>query len=256
MASSKRVNSISRAARILQCISKGTSRITKIAFETELSNSTVHRLLKTLQEEGFVVQDPLTRRYTLGHLLITLTVNPIVTHSILVSCSIEEMERLREVSGETIGLVIRTGLQRLHLEEVPSQKALKYSIGKGAVAPIHVAASSKILLAEISFEDCERILSLIEERGLVHDPAYSRVNLLKEIGEAKKNGYAVSFGEYLLGASSVAVPIKGYIMPVAICIFGPEQRFNKDKMMEVLPILKEASDIISRKIKKVLPKKT
>ena len=253
MASSKRVNSISRAARILHCISEGTSRITKIASETGLSNSTVHRLLNTLQEEGFVVQDPLTRRYILGHLLITLTVNPLMTHSSLVSCATEEMVRLREISGETIGLVIRTGLQRLHLEELPSKKALKYSIGKGSVAPIHVAASSKILLADISFQDCEKILSLIEKRGLVHNPLYNRDNLIREICEAKKNGYAVSFGEYLQGASSIAVPIKGYIMPVAICIFGPEQRFNKDKMMEVLPSLREASGIISKKINENIP---
>lgn len=253
MASSKKVNSISRAARILHCISKGTSRITKIASETGLSNSTVHRLLKTLQEEGFVVQDPLSLRYTLGHLLITLTINPFVTHASLVSCAIEEMERLREISSETIGLVIRTGLQRLHLEELPSKKALKYSIGKGFVAPIHAAASSKILLAEISFEDCEKILNLIEEKGLVHNPPYKRVKLLREISKAKKKGYAVSFGEYLQGASSIAVPIKGYIMPVAICIFGPEQRFNKDKMMEVLPSLKEASDSISKKINENIP---
>ena len=249
---SKRVNSISRAARILRCISDGTNRITKIASETGLSNSTVHRLLKTLQEEGFVVQDPLTLRYTLGHLLISLTINPFATHASLVSCAIEEMERLREISGETIGLVIRTGLQRLQLEEVPSKKALRYFIGKGFVAPIYAAAASKILLAEIPFEDREKILSLIEERGLVHSPLYDRVKLLREVSRAKKNGYAVSFGEIVPGASSIAVPVSGYIMPVAICIFGPGQRFNRNKMMEALPSLKEASDRISKKIKKLI----
>jgi len=252
MTSSKRVNSISRAARILCCISTGTNRITKIASETKLSNSTVHRLLKTLQEEGFVAQDPLTLKYSLGHLLISLTINPFATHANLVSCAIKEMERLRELSGETIGLVIRTGLQRLQLEEVPSQKALRYFIGKGFVAPIYAAAASKILLAQISFEDREKILSLIEERGLVHSPRYNRVNLLREVSKAQKTGYAVSFGEIVPGASSIAVPIRGYIMPVAICIFGPEQRFNKNKMMEALPSLKEASEIISENIKKFI----
>ena len=242
------VNSISRAASILRCISGGTSRITQIASKTGLSNGTVHRLMKTLQAEGFIEQDPLTLKYALGPLLIALAINPMVTHAHLVACAIEEMESLRRTTGETIGLVIRAGLQRLHLEELPSKHALKYTMGKGFVAPLHLAASSKALLAEMPYEHRKKLLNLIEEKKLGANSGFNKTDLLKEVSLVEKNGYATSFGEFISGVGSIAVPVKGYAVPVAMCIFGPLERFDLKKMKKVLPNLKKVSKRITKKL--------
>jgi DNA-binding IclR family transcriptional regulator len=255
MAGSKKVNSISRAASILRCIANGTGRITHIASQTKLSSSTVHRLIKTLQVEGFVEQDPLTLKYTLGPLLITLTLNPLVTHASLVSCAMNEMERLRDLSGETIGLVIRLGLQRLQLEELPSDRVLKYSVGKGFVEPVYLAASGKVLLAQIPFEDRDKLLKIIEKNGLLEKKGFKTTDLLKEVRQAEKNGYAVSFEEIVPGASSIAVPVEGYVVPVAMCIFGPMERFDLKSMKKVLPALKKASRSITRNVEEYIPKR-
>jgi len=254
MQGSKKVNSISRAASIMRCLGDGTNRITQIALKTKLSNSTVHRLIKTLQAEGFVEQDPLTLKYSLGPLLIALTLNPLTTHASIVSCAIEEMETLRQISGETVGLVIRLGLQRLQLEELPSERVVKYSVGKGFAEPICLAASSKVLLSEIPFENREKLLNIIENKELSITQDFRKVNLLKEVGLAEKNGYAVSFGEIVPGASSIAVPVKGYVIPVAICIFGPMERFDLQTMMKILPELRRASKNITKNIEKNISK--
>ena len=243
-----KVNSISRAANILRCIAGGTSRITQIASKTELSNGTVHRLMKTLQAEGFIEQDPLTLKYALGPLLIALAINPMVTHAHLVSCAMEEMEFLRQATGETIGLVIRSGLRRLHLEELPSKQALKYTMGKGFVAPLHLAASSKVLLSELTYEDRHKLLSLIEDKEIDKDSGFKKAALLKEVSLVEENGYATSYGEFISGVGSIAVPVKGYVVPVAMCIFGPLERFDLERMKKVLPNLKKASKRISKKL--------
>lgn len=248
MSTSINVNSISRAASILNCIAAGTSRITQIASRTGLSNGTTHRLLKTLQKEGFIEQDPLTLKYALGPLLIALATNPMVTHANLISCAIEEMEILRQNTEETIGLVIRSGLERLHLEELPSKQALKYTMGKGFVAPLHLSASSKVLLSEIQFEDRDKLLRLIEEKNLKRKSDFKKADLFKEVALVEKNGYATSFEEFMPGASSIAVPVKGYVVPVAMCIFGPLERFDLKTMKKVLPGLKRASKRITKKL--------
>ena len=244
----KTVNSISRAARILRCIADGTNRITQIATKTDLSAGTVHRLLKTLQAEGFIEQDPLTLKYALGPLLIVLGTNPMITHANLVFSAMDEMELLQRNTGETIGLVIRSGSQRLYLEELSSKHALKYSVGKGAVAPIHTTASSKVLLAEMPPKDREKILSLIVEKESGQNPSFKKADLLKEISAVEKNGYAESFEKFVPGAFSIAVPVKGYIIPVAICVYGPEEKFNRDRMKKILPGLKKASQRIAKKL--------
>ena len=187
-------------------------------------------------------------KYALGPFLITLAINPMVTHAHLVSCAMEEMESLRQTTGETIGLVIRSGLQRLHLEELPSKHALKYTMGKGFVAPLHLAASSKALLAEIPYEHRNKLLRLIEDKKLGANSDFKKADLLKEVSLVEKSGYATSFGEFISGVGSIAVPVKGYSVPVAMCIFGPLERFNLKRMKKVLPNLKKASKRITNKL--------
>jgi DNA-binding IclR family transcriptional regulator len=53
------VQSVRRAAEILNCISNGMSSVTDIAERCNLSKSTVHRLLKALGESELVMQDPI-----------------------------------------------------------------------------------------------------------------------------------------------------------------------------------------------------
>ena len=252
MTSSKMVKSISRAASILRSISGGTNRITQIAGETGLSNGTVHRLIKTLQAEGFVEQDPLTLGYGLGPFLIWLALEPLIVHANLVSCSIEEMEHLRRITGESVGLAIRSGVNRLQLEELPSKEELKYSVGKGFVSPIHFfTASNKVLLSELSCDDRETLFNLFEAEDSSDHKCVNKAALLREISKVKKNGYAVSTNELIMGACSIAVPIKGYIIPVALSVFGPQQRFDDKEIKKALPHLKKSSHNIAKKLNKI-----
>ena len=59
MSEPKIVNLIVRAARILQTLSNGNSRIGKISASVKFSKGTTHRLLVTLAKVDFVFQDPL-----------------------------------------------------------------------------------------------------------------------------------------------------------------------------------------------------
>jgi hypothetical protein len=106
------VNCIFRAAEILNMLSLGRNRITDICQELGLSKGTVHRLLKTLEQCGFVFLDPITHQYYLGHLIIKLSSNPDITHQNLIVCAYDEMKMLRDKSGETTALFIPIGNRR------------------------------------------------------------------------------------------------------------------------------------------------
>ena len=80
-----RVNSIKRAANILVCLLNETNSITDIAEACNLSKSTVHRLIKSLEESGFVSQDLFNHHYYLGHLFTTLSSSLQISHKQLVS---------------------------------------------------------------------------------------------------------------------------------------------------------------------------
>ena len=125
------VNSVYRAAEILSMLSVGKNRITDIGKELSLSKSTTHRLLKTLENCGFVFQDPISHQYFLGHLILKLSSNPLTTHQNLIVCAYEDMKRLREISGETITIHIRIGTQRICLEEMQANQNIRYGLVRG-----------------------------------------------------------------------------------------------------------------------------
>ena len=127
MSEQKNVNTILKAADILKCLTKGINQSSNIAGNLDLSRSTTHRLLKTLQAAEFVIQDPITLRYNLGPLVHYLADYSTRYHHNLIFCALPEMEKLRNTTGETIVLVIRVGLRRMYLEELPSFHLLKYA---------------------------------------------------------------------------------------------------------------------------------
>src|SRR5258707_15622281 len=65
--------SVRRALRLLQTFNRYHTRrsVGELAQATGLHKSIVTRLMATMAHEGFVVQDPLTRRYMIGPMLFS-----------------------------------------------------------------------------------------------------------------------------------------------------------------------------------------
>jgi DNA-binding IclR family transcriptional regulator len=118
------VNTIFRSANILICLSNGVNTITDIASQCQLSKSSVHHLLKCLEEPQLVICDSINHRYHLGPLVTQLASNPQTSNEMLITTALPEMEHLSELSEETISLVIMMGIRIIMLSEIPNTNAL------------------------------------------------------------------------------------------------------------------------------------
>jgi DNA-binding IclR family transcriptional regulator len=245
----KIVNSITRGAEILRSLSHGIDRISDLSTKLRLSKSTIHRLLKTLEGSELVMQDPVTRRYYLGPLVLYLASKPIIAHQNLVVSAFKEMEYLRDLSKETVVLHIRIGLDRLCLEELQSSENIRYVAGKGAVAPVYTGSAGKVLLSEIRDDELELLLKSLTFVPIGPKTITNKRILLKELEKVRNQGYATSFGERLPGAASISVPIKNYICPVALSLLGPDNRFDLKAMMKVLGEMRASAYRLSVKLK-------
>ena len=107
--------SIAHAASMLNCISKDTHSLTDIARQCDFSKSTVHRVLKRLEQSQLVVQDTINRRYYISLLISKLASNAITTHKRLVTYAEAEMQRLASISEETVALDIMSGIRKKRL---------------------------------------------------------------------------------------------------------------------------------------------
>jgi len=245
MSEPKIVNSIVRAALILQTLSNGNSRIGKISESVNLSKGTTHRLLLTLAKVGFVYQDPLTQGYHLGPGLQQLLADPILSHTSLISCAFAEMGHLNDLTRETVLLDLRAGLQKVCIEKIDSPENLKYTNERGFAAPLYVGGGGKVLLSELKDDEIHMILNQISFVPITPNTIIDPEHLWAEIKKVRRQGYATSFGERVPGSSCVSVPVKNYVAPVALSILGPASRFTPKRIMATIEEIKQAAGRIS-----------
>lgn len=242
------VNSITRAVNILKCLADGTDRLSKITEELQLSKSTIHRILESLAASKLVIQDPVTHRYYLGPLILDFASRPMIAHQSLIVNAFEDMRRLRDFTRETVVLHIRIGLERICLEELEGPERIKYTSGKGSISSIHTGSAGKVLLSELEDNELDLLLRNLTLAPVGPNTITDNKTFLAELRKTRKQGYANSFGERIVGSASISVPIRGYVCPVAFSVLGPGNRFSEKRMMSVLKEIQKSAARISNKL--------
>lgn len=240
--------SVSRATEILLCLSQSINTVTGISDACSLSVSTVHRLLKTLEELKWVRQDRLTHRYYLGELVTEISSNHLALHQELIVYALNEMIRLADITEETINLGVMINLNYILLKEIPSKHNLKITESKRYGLPIKGAAG-KVMLSQLSDAEIKHTLEIIRRQEQEDTANLETPYFMARINEIRSQGYDVSFNEVIVGGCCIAVPIKNYTYPVTLCIIGPESR-TRPRVEEFVKELKVSTEIISDYIEK------
>lgn len=248
--SERGAQSINRALALLKLFTAETPDLTlkEICSGTGLTMPTAHRIAKALRVNGFLVQDPLTGRLGLGPAVVMLAfvVMRNTDTSRLVSLATTHLEHLRTVTGETVGLHVPTVSGRLCIAEAESRHMMRMATGVGNILPWHAGAASKAILASMPEEERERMLANTDTAPLTNATIAHLDDLRKALQVVRRDGYAVSEGESVAGASAIAVPILGADGSVvaAINITGPSSRWTREKMVDALPELQDSVKVI------------
>jgi IclR family KDG regulon transcriptional repressor len=232
------VRAVERALDILLCfVHVKELSLTEISNKVTLHKSTVHRLLASLEGKGFILRDGATEKYRLGLRLWELSANLIQSDD-MGAVLLPEMERLRDQIGETISLYIRDGNERLRIQAVQSNQAIRRVAPVGARMPLYVGASSKVLLAYADDIVQDRVLN-----AAIMTSGLDRKTLEQMLIETRKLGYATSVEEREPGAAAVSAPIfsrDGKLM-ASLAVSGPANRLTQAKMLEHVPLIVEAA---------------
>ena len=243
--SSGSVRSVERAADILTCLGSGEKTLTEISAQLDLSKATVYRILGALRNKDFVAKDSDSGKYYL-HWGLRGLLNSGLDQS-LVQGVYPFMEKLWQLTGETVTLYIKKGYNRICAAEIVSQHPLKFSVGVGTVVPIKTNSGSpcKVFLAYMSREQVTEYLNQEQiSQGL---EGTGQGFLLKELKEIRKRGWAVSYGERIKGGSSLSVPIwnrSGEVV-ASLNLLGPYVRLNEEVLLGYLDLLKECAEAAS-----------
>jgi DNA-binding IclR family transcriptional regulator len=177
--------------------------LTELAQHVGLHKSTVHRLLVTLERNGFVEQDGRTRRYGLGLAFLEFA-HRAVDRLEVRRHALRVMHALAVESGESVYLSVLSGGQTVCVEEVVPPRGVTLGSNLGVALPLHRTGSGKCFLAWTDAATAEGLFG----RGTDGTgPDWGALGA--ELARVRRAGFAVNDEETEPGVRYAAAPIFG-----------------------------------------------
>ena len=233
------------ALEALEAADEGLT-LTELARRLKESQTVVFRVLKTLEEHGYVRHDPGSRRYTLGLRVWELGAR-VAGRTGLVEVARPVLKWLTTVTGQTSGLVVLRGTDVLYLDMRDGQEALRFYVEPGSRAPAYGTATGKAMLAW--HPEVLRQVLKVGLRRLTPTTIMRPADLRRELQEIRRSGVAINRGERQADLAAVAAPLfdaEGECV-AAVGIAGSVTRFTDD-IEEFKRHVRKAGEEISAKL--------
>src|SRR3984957_13713709 len=203
------IQSVQRAAQILGVLGSGTPRlgVTEIAERLGLAKPTVHGLLRTLEANELIAQDPETGKYSLGPGVLQLG-NAYLDGSDLRVRSLRWAESLARQAAEAVWVATLSGSRVIVLHHVFRPDNTVQILEVGAAIPWHACALGHATVAYLPALESAGVMA--EERTpLTGRPKTTRGALGQALAQVRRRGYAVESEEATVGDAGISAPIAG-----------------------------------------------
>ena len=209
MAEKSGVQSVERIFQLIEHLAAHPTGVSlqRLAEETGLAKSTVHRLLASLVGLGYVVQDEENGHYRLTLKMFELS-SGIVDSMDIMGVAKAHLERLSQRTGEAVHLVIRDGRDIVYIYKTESGP-MRMSSRVGLRSPLYCTGVGKAILATLPGDELEDIWTHSNVQKLTDKTITDLEELRSQLVEVRANGYAIDDEENELGVRCVAVAIPG-----------------------------------------------
>lgn len=245
------INSIIRACNILRCLSEGKShfKISELARQLTLDRSTTYRILLSLEKCGLVEKDKKTGEYSLG-VAVFETGNTYLRRMDFIQISKPIMADLALKVQETVHLAVLSDTEIVYVDKVDSPRTLGVMSKIGQRAPIYCTALGKVLLAFQPEHELSRIFDRIKFKSFTKKTITSKSELIKELKEIRKRGYALDQREYEEDVECIGAPIMDHLgnAVAAVSISGPQRKINTPQEKYFVSQVIKAATLVSSKI--------
>ncbi|MBM7583776.1 DNA-binding IclR family transcriptional regulator [Bacillus pakistanensis] len=242
------ISSVKKISKILNCFTNDEPALgnLEIAEKLGMNPSTVHHLVRTLCEEGMLIQDS-RKKYRLGWKLLEWS-NHVMYQQDIYSEATPFCEGLiRRYHGIVHIGMFDAGEVRFVLK-VKSKSSLPVPTYVGATKPAYCTSTGKVLLAF----NPSLIKPTIAKGLLQRAPnTITCVSKLKEeLKQIKLQGYAISNNENELGLYGIAAPIRSYTGQTiaALNMVGPISYMDGNNRYEMIKSVVSTAEKISKDI--------
>lgn len=208
MADKSGVQSVERIFQLIESLAAhpAGAGLQRLAQDTGLAKSTVHRLLASLVSLGYAAQDE-NGRYRLTLKMFELS-SGIVNSMDIMDVAKVHLERLAQRTGEAVHLVIRDGQDIVYIYKTESGP-MRMSSRVGLRSPLYCTGVGKAILATLPADEVAQIWQHTTPQKLTAHTIVEYDALQAQLTEVRTNGYAIDDEENELGVRCVAVAIPG-----------------------------------------------
>ena len=247
-ASANNINSINRAFEILKLFHDSWELgIQDISRLTGLNKTTVFRVVKSLEANRMLEQNPRTNKYHPGFAIVELA------HSVYRNFDAKHiflpyMYRLQQEFNEDCVLSVLSGTHAVCIERMQGDNPVNLHSRVGRALPVYGGSTARVLLSFLDRATLEQVYE-----GLDH-AAGMRIPVTREVLESsmefvRKNGYLSSCGVTDDGVYSVSIPIHantGKVYSLGVC--GVEDRMRHKGIETITKRLLEYGKEISERL--------
>jgi DNA-binding IclR family transcriptional regulator len=246
------VQSIRKALRILELLGNcpGGLGITELSGTLKSPKSTMHRLVSTLETEGYVYFDVLTTKYLLGSRVAKLG-DHFNQQSHLLAFGVPALEQLTRECKEASHLAILEGTEVVYISQEETKEPIRISFGMGERAPVYCTAGGKVFLAGLSDMAVRRLYENNVRFKRYTPRTKTRLEgLLAEIAIVRREGIAYDNEEYAPGLCCIAAPVRDFSSKTiaAISLSTIKQKMTAERRPFFKEALLRASAALSKKL--------
>ncbi len=218
--------------------------VTEISRKLEMSKGAAHKLLSTLESEGFIRQNPVNKQYSLGYTLLELG-NQVLKNHDLIEFSKPFLQRLSDTSKEFICLCVKDGTDAIYVSKMESQYPIRFIVETSRRFPLYATSAARAILA---YQPQEFIDDILADGIKTYTPYSLKTPDLinNRLAEIRAKGYEISSNLRNIGVTGIAAPIFNADGKVeaSISLMGPTDRMepkNEEWINLVVEVTREIS---------------
>jgi IclR family transcriptional regulator, acetate operon repressor len=245
------VQSVERTLDILEALVEFGSEVglVEISQAVSLPLATVHRLLGTLIQRGYVKQNRQNRKYSLGFRALQMGSDMRQRFSLRLEAR-PFLQHLMQSCGESANLAVLDDGEVVYIDQAQSSRILRMFTQIGNRLPAHSTGSGKIMLA---FAPPEVGDGVIRRYGLLERTPHTITDaevFKRELERIRHNGYALDDQEHEEGVRCVAAPVRdesGQVV-ASLSVSGPVTRLSDRQVELIIPEVVESGEKLSSRL--------
>ncbi len=244
---------VERAFRLLDLLSVTEEGLTlsDLARSLNMSKSSIHGLLKTLESSGAIEQLE-DRRFVLGPRIYDLA-QTYIQRAGLRHFALPAMHRLATITGETVclGRVELKGVRIIDwVVDEEEQAGLHIAIRRGMRIPLLAGAFGAFVLATWPLAQRENYLRTHPLTRFTEHSITDPQQFLARMEEVVRTGISIDQEEYLDGVNAVSAPLygTGSTLVAFLWIVGFTSRFKDEVLDRAAKQLRVEAETISRSL--------